>query len=217
MYDIDFESQIIGTCLINQLDTDNKWGRLVGVWLLGSYPVGFMVILGLLSTNIAGSTKRSVASGWVFVCYCIGQISGPQFFKSTEAPEYRHGIVAMLCGFILNLVLNEILRFIYVKENSKRERSLEGKSAEEIAALDQESQIQGFEDYTDKTNVSDTGDDIELMTELTLSRLCFGMFFDEGHQVRLLVPGCEGASWEKTVYNVMIPTYFHYLSSSNNV
>lgn len=116
--------------------------------------MGFMVILGLLSTNIAGSTKRSLASGWVFICYCIGQIAGPQFFKSSEAPSYRHGIVAMLCGFILNLILNEILRFIYVVENNRRARSLEGKSGEEIAALNQESQVQGFEDYTDKTNVS---------------------------------------------------------------
>lgn len=129
----------------------------MGVWLLGSYPVGFMVILGLLSTNIAGSTKRSVASGWVFVCYCIGQIAGPQFFKSSEAPAYRDGIVAMLCGFILNLVLNQALRFIYVLENNKRERSLQGKSEQEIAALNHESQIQGFEDYTDKTNVSFAG------------------------------------------------------------
>lgn len=149
-----------------------------------------MVILGLLSTNIAGSTKRSVASGWVFVCYCIGQISGPQFFKTAEAPEYRHGIVAMLCGFILNLVLNEILRFIYVFENKKRERSLEGKSAEEIAALDQESQIQGFEDYTDKTNVSTAGVGVILIPELTVSRLCSGMFFDEGHESVRWGSGC---------------------------
>ncbi|KAI1846642.1 hypothetical protein JX266_007215 [Neoarthrinium moseri] len=144
---------IIGTCLINQLATTNKWGRLVGVWLLGTYPVGFMVILGLLSANIAGSTKRSVASGWVFVCYCVGQIAGPQFFKSTEAPSYHGGIAAMLSGFVLNLVLNQILRFLYVRENKKRDRSLEGKSSEEIAEMNRESDIQGFEDVTDKYNI----------------------------------------------------------------
>ncbi|KXJ92112.1 major facilitator superfamily domain-containing protein [Microdochium bolleyi] len=144
---------IIGTCLINQLEVNNKWGRLAGVWLLGSYPVGFMVILGLLSTNIAGSTKRSVASGWVFVCYCIGQIAGPQFFKSAEAPAYHGGIVAMLCGFILNLVLNQILRFLYVLENRKLDRSLEGKTEQEIAELHRISEQQGFEDVTDRDNV----------------------------------------------------------------
>lgn len=36
-------------------------------WLLASYPTGFMVLLGLLATNVAGSTKRSMASGMVFV------------------------------------------------------------------------------------------------------------------------------------------------------
>ncbi|KAJ0158104.1 putative transporter [Colletotrichum tanaceti] len=143
---------IIGTLLINQLHLDNKWGRLVGVWLLGSYPVGFMVILGLLSTNIAGGTKRSVASGWVFVCYCVGQIAGPQFFKSEEAPAYHNGIVAMLCGFVLNLVLNQVLRLLYVLENKRRDGLLEGKSAEEMAEMRREGEVLGFEDATDKTN-----------------------------------------------------------------
>lgn len=67
---------IIGTVLINNLPTADRWGRLVGVWLLLSYPVGFLVLLNLLSTNVAGSTKRTTASGLVFVGYCVGQISG---------------------------------------------------------------------------------------------------------------------------------------------
>jgi hypothetical protein len=147
------KGQIIGTCLINQLHPTNKWGRLVGVWLLGSYPVGFMVILGLLSTNIAGSTKRSVASGWVFVCYCVGQIAGPQFFKASQKPAYHSGIVAMLCGFILNLVLNQVLRYLYVRENAKRDKMIEGKGEEELAELQNESNIKGFENTTDSQNV----------------------------------------------------------------
>ncbi|KAI8957673.1 MFS general substrate transporter [Daldinia sp. FL1419] len=143
---------IVGTVLINQLRPTNIWGRLVGVWLLGSYPVGFMIILGLLATNIAGSTKKSIASGWVFVCYCVGQIAGPQFFVSKEAPAYHGGIVAMLCGFILNLVLNQILRFLYVLENKKRDKALEGKSEDELNAMERGSNLQGFEDVSDENN-----------------------------------------------------------------
>lgn len=67
---------IVGTVLINQLDAGNKWGRLVGVWLLAGYPTGFMILLGLLATNVAGSTKKSMASAMVFVMYCVGQIVG---------------------------------------------------------------------------------------------------------------------------------------------
>lgn len=113
-----------------------------------------MIILGLLSTNIAGSTKRTFASGWVFVCYCIGQISGPQFFKSEEAPAYRNGIVAMLCGFCINLALNQILRYVYVRENRRRETSLQGLSEEELQEMVRQSEVLGFEDATDQENVS---------------------------------------------------------------
>ncbi|KAI0889085.1 MFS general substrate transporter [Annulohypoxylon maeteangense] len=143
---------IVGTILINQLRPDNRWGRLAGVWLLGSYPVGFMVILGLLSTNIAGTTKRSVASGWVFSCYCAGQIFGPQFFKNAEGPAYRNGIMAMLCAFALNAFLSQALRLHYVLENKKRDRALEEMSEDEIATIEKLSEREGFEDVTDKYN-----------------------------------------------------------------
>ncbi|KAF4633548.1 hypothetical protein G7Y89_g4580 [Cudoniella acicularis] len=142
---------IIGTCLINQLS--DKWGRLIGVWLLAGYPTGFMVLLSLLATNVAGSTKKSTASAMVFVMYCVGQIVGPQCFKSSEAPGYHSGIVAMLVGFILNIVFNLALRVLYQLENRKRDRALEGKSEEEIEALREESRVQGFENVTDKENV----------------------------------------------------------------
>ena len=67
---------IIGTILINSLHESNKWGRLIGLWCVPSYPTAFLVVLGLLGTNIAGTTKRTVASGMVFFGYCVGNIAG---------------------------------------------------------------------------------------------------------------------------------------------
>lgn len=145
---------IIGTLLINQLATENKWGRLVGLWLLAGYPTGFMVLLSLLATNIAGTTKKSTASAMVFVMYCVGQIVGPQCFKASEKPGYRGGIIAMLVGFILNAFFNLVLRCLYVWENKKRETGLQGLSEENLEELREESRRQGFEDRTDKENVS---------------------------------------------------------------
>lgn len=60
----------------------------------------------------------------------------------------------MLCAFVLNLVLNQVLRVLYMLENRKRDRALDGKTEEEIEALRQESRVQGFEDVTDHDNVS---------------------------------------------------------------
>lgn len=60
----------------------------------------------------------------------------------------------MLVGFILNLVFNLVLRFLYARENSKRDKALEGKSETELEALREQSRVQGFENVTDKENVS---------------------------------------------------------------
>ena len=79
---------------------------------------------------------------------------GPQCFKAAQAPSYHGGIVAMLVSFILNIVFNIALRVLYSRENKKRDRALEGKSGVEIQALREESRVQGFENVTDKQNVS---------------------------------------------------------------
>jgi hypothetical protein len=55
------------------------------------------------------------------------------------------GIQGMLCSFIFNLVLCLLLRFLYMRENKKRYRMLEGKSVEEVAAMKAESNLQGVD------------------------------------------------------------------------
>lgn len=60
----------------------------------------------------------------------------------------------MLVGFILNLVFNLTLRYLYGRENQKRDAALAGKTEEEIEGLKEESRKQGFENITDKQNVS---------------------------------------------------------------
>ena len=79
---------------------------------------------------------------------------GPQFFKAAQKPRYESGIQGMLCSFIFNLVLCLLLRFLYVREYKKSDRMLEGKTAEEIAAMKAESNLQGFENVTDGQNIS---------------------------------------------------------------
>lgn len=74
----------------------------------------------------------------------------------------------MLVGFILNIVFNLTLRFLYQLENKKRDRELEGKREEEIEALREESRVQGFENVTDKQNVSYLGPNTRpLLTNFT--------------------------------------------------
>ncbi|XDG09407.1 hypothetical protein ABKA04_009022 [Annulohypoxylon sp. FPYF3050] len=138
--------------LVNELAPTNRIGRLFGVWLLGTSPVGFMVVLGMLSTNIAGTTKRSAAAAWVFICYCGGQLLGSQGFFSHQAPAYRSGFHCLIFSFAFNIFQNQLLRFFYVLENSRRYRAMHGRSAEELEEMKKQSEIQGFEGVTDKNN-----------------------------------------------------------------
>ncbi|KAF4625378.1 hypothetical protein G7Y89_g12792 [Cudoniella acicularis] len=116
---------IIGTVFVNQLPQTNSWGQLVGIWLISSFSVGHQINLGLMTSNITGSTKRTISSAKVFVVYCAGQISGPQSFKCKEAPGYRSGVIAMLCGLALYLILAIVLRAVYIAENKKRDKAPE--------------------------------------------------------------------------------------------
>ncbi|KAI1092682.1 major facilitator superfamily domain-containing protein [Rostrohypoxylon terebratum] len=143
---------MIGAILINELAAENRVGRLVGVWLLGTSPVGFMLVLGMLSKNVAGTTKRSVAAALVFIGYCTGQLLGSQAFIDHEAPAYSSGIYFLLFSSTLSIIFMQGLRYLYVLENMKRSRALAGRSQEELEEMKKHSEIQGFEGVTDKNN-----------------------------------------------------------------
>lgn len=50
--------------------------------------------LTIVSSNIAGYTKKQVTGALLFTGYCVGNIIGPQTFKSSEAPGYHSAYVA---------------------------------------------------------------------------------------------------------------------------
>lgn len=45
-------------------------------------------MLSMVSSNVAGFTKKSVTSSMIFVSFCVGNIVGPFFFFASEAPGY---------------------------------------------------------------------------------------------------------------------------------
>lgn len=79
---------MVGMILIWKLDEENKGGRLTGLTLGGVFAVNIPLSLSLVSSNVAGFTKRSVISALIFVAYCVGNIVGPQFYLAEEEPSY---------------------------------------------------------------------------------------------------------------------------------
>lgn len=72
--------------MIKVTPTDQKLSRLAGLWLFGAYAAGFPLSLSLITSDIAGFTKKAIVTAILFMGYCAGNISGLQIFLANEAP-----------------------------------------------------------------------------------------------------------------------------------
>lgn len=67
---------IIGAAMLVALPSSNKWGRLVALWLCYFQGLGFSMSLTMVSSNVAGWTKKQCTGTILFVGYCVGNIIG---------------------------------------------------------------------------------------------------------------------------------------------
>jgi threonine/homoserine efflux transporter RhtA len=79
---------VIGIVLIYTLDDIHKVVKLVGLSFVAAFAANIPLSLSLVTSNVAGSTKRSTISVAIFAAYCIGNIVGPQFFYASQEPVY---------------------------------------------------------------------------------------------------------------------------------
>lgn len=79
---------MIGMLLIWKLNGDNQAGKMTGLCLGGVFAANIPLSLSLISSNVAGFTKKSTVSALMFAAYCVGNIAGPQFFIPSEEPSY---------------------------------------------------------------------------------------------------------------------------------
>ncbi|KAF3064462.1 hypothetical protein GL218_01831 [Daldinia childiae] len=132
--------------------TQNRWGRLVALWLCSFQSVGFSLSLTMVSSNVAGYTKKQLTGAFLFVGYCVGNIIGPQTFIETEAPFYTSAYIAILIGYSVKTVMVIVLYIYMWSVNRKRDReaALEGFGLSE----EQEKQAieQGMQDVTELDN-----------------------------------------------------------------
>lgn len=79
---------LIGVILIVALPLSSPSGRLAGYYLTQAAPTGFVALLSLISSNVAGYTKKTTVAALYLMAYCIGNIIGPQTFRPKDAPRY---------------------------------------------------------------------------------------------------------------------------------
>ncbi|KAI4868448.1 MFS general substrate transporter [Hypoxylon rubiginosum] len=132
--------------------TDNSWSRLVALWLCSFQSVGFSLSLTMVSSNVAGYTKKQLTGAFLFVGYCIGNIIGPQTFIETEAPFYTSAYVAMLIGYSMKTVMVIVLYLYMYAVNKKRDREAATTSSGLSEEQEKEAIEQGMQDVTELDN-----------------------------------------------------------------
>lgn len=130
---------IVGASMLVALPSDNKWGRLVALWLCYFQGLGFSMSLTMVSSNIAGYTKKQLTAAVLFTGYCVGNIIGPQTFITSEAPHYHSAYIAMLVGYSVKLLMVIILYIYMYRSNKARDATSQSdeKAAVEMGMLDQ--------------------------------------------------------------------------------
>jgi ACS family allantoate permease-like MFS transporter len=71
-------ASIVGMLLIVALPLSNNVGRLIGYYLTQASPTPFVALLSLISSNVAGYTKKTTVAALYLIGYCAGNIIGKQ-------------------------------------------------------------------------------------------------------------------------------------------
>ncbi|KAJ4328668.1 hypothetical protein N0V84_000859 [Fusarium piperis] len=114
-----------GILMIKLLPKEEKLARLAGFWLIMAVAPAFPLMMSLSASNIAGFTKKSTVMAMILLRYCAGNLSGPQFFISTEAPSYHASPTAyttILACFSITIVLVVAMLFYLAWENNRRDK-----------------------------------------------------------------------------------------------
>lgn len=62
--------------LIVALPSSNNTGRLIGYYMTQAIPTAFVALLSMISSNVAGYTKKTTVAALYLIGYCVGNIIG---------------------------------------------------------------------------------------------------------------------------------------------
>ncbi|KAI1618530.1 MFS transporter [Exophiala viscosa] len=137
-----------GLCFVNE---SHHVGRYFCYLLTGPYNAAFVMILSLQIANTAGHTKKVVTNAVLFLGYCTGNIAGPFFYKTNQAPGYRLGIWSMIVSHLIEVVLIITFWVLMRAENIRRDKV---QMAQEGGLEGRDLDATAFGDLTDRENMN---------------------------------------------------------------
>nr|QFR37146.1 MFS transporter [Cyberlindnera americana] len=140
---------LVGACVL-AFANDDKKARLFGYFIQSIAATGMIGCLSLFSSNVAGHTKKVTVNAIYLVGYCVGNLIGPQTFRSSDSPGYSPAKITIVTCYSVTMLVVSWLYWSYWNENRQRatmrsEREKNGFYEEEMENLE-------FADLTDKEN-----------------------------------------------------------------
>ncbi|KMP05466.1 hypothetical protein DIZ76_015750 [Coccidioides immitis] len=113
----------LGSLLLVTLPLDATGALLFALYILPPVGGGYAVLMGLQIANIAGYTKRSIASSGLYTGYCLGNFVGPLIFFERDAPRYVSGFVIVVVTSFVAAALVLVYRFVCIWDNRRRDKA----------------------------------------------------------------------------------------------
>ncbi|PGH10921.1 hypothetical protein AJ79_05166 [Helicocarpus griseus UAMH5409] len=112
----------LASLLLLLLPFDSTGGLLFACYILPAVGGGYAVLMGLQIANIAGYTKRSIASSGLYIGYCLGNFVGPLVFETKDAPRYVPGFVVVVVTSAVAGGLVFVYRLVCIWDNRRRDK-----------------------------------------------------------------------------------------------
>ncbi|UNI16975.1 hypothetical protein JDV02_003357 [Purpureocillium takamizusanense] len=130
----------------------NTMGKKIGLVICYYITLSFWsaqtLALSMVSRNVAGQTKKSVAVAVNFIIWATGNAIGPQVFLDRDKPRYFIAFATHLGCYSLLVVVIVALRWYLVRQNRLRD----GMADAGVREARDERMLHAFEDLTDREN-----------------------------------------------------------------
>ncbi|RAH51868.1 MFS allantoate transporter [Aspergillus piperis CBS 112811] len=115
-------ASIIGMILVVALPLTNNVGRLIGYYMTLASATPFVALLAMISSNVAGYTKKTTVAAIYLIGYCAGNIIGPQVFRPQDAPRYVPAEITIIVCWGVCLFILAFIWWWYRVQNEKKAR-----------------------------------------------------------------------------------------------
>ncbi len=98
--------------------------KTIGVCLSLGFCATFALTFQLPAQNAGGFTKRTTLTSLGFLGSSLGNIVGPHVFYEGQTPRYLTGYVCDLVCFVIQIILFQILKWCYMREENIKKNPL---------------------------------------------------------------------------------------------